>query len=79
MTYKLESIIEKISSPVVLLIDGEERYAYENGKKAYEASYVRYYLISDIRAEREKIYITLVEKTHINDTNWCGEEQVSFF
>ena len=79
MTYKLESIIKKISSPVVLVIDGEERYSFANGKDACTQEYDKYLLISDIRSDGSTVYITLVENERINDTNWCGEEQVSFF
>lgn len=79
MTYKLQEFISKITSPVVLLIDGEERFYFENGDKAYQGEYDKNYLVSDIRAQEDKVYITLIENTKINDTNWCGEEEVSFF
>ena len=78
MTYKLQELISKISSPVVLVIDGKEEYCFEDGKTAYEQEYDRYYLVEDMRVAENKVYITLVENERINDTNWCGEEQ-SFF
>ena len=79
MTYKLQEFIGKISSPVFVIIDEEERFCYENGNKAYQAEYDKYYLVSEIRAQADKVYITLVENKQINDTNWCGEQEVSFF
>lgn len=79
MTYKIQEFVSKISSPIVLLIDGQERFYFENGNKAYQADYDKYYLVSEIRAQADKVYITLIENTKINDTNWCGEQEVSFF
>ncbi|MBR6984315.1 MAG: hypothetical protein IKH75_12480 [Ruminococcus sp.] len=79
MTYRLQEFVSKISSPTVLLIDGKEQFYFENGDKAYQAEYEKYYLVSEIRAHADKVYITLVENKRINDTNWCGEKEVSFF
>ena len=79
MTYKLQEIISKITSPVVLLIEGEEHFSFENGVQAYDTEYDRYYIVSNIQSKEGKIYVTLVENKRINDMNWCGEIQTSFF
>lgn len=79
MKYKLQDFIRKISSPVVLIIDGKERFSFDDGEQAYRLEYDLYYIVNDIQAQTDKIYITLIENKHINDTNWCGEEQATFF
>ena len=79
MTYKLQETISKISSPVVLLIDGEERYQFDNGIEAYEQDYDHYYLIDELYIKSGKIYIVMRENNQITGVNWCGEEEVSFF
>jgi len=79
MTYKLQEIISKITSPVVLLIEGEERYQFNCGREAYEQDYDHYYLIDELYIKSGKIYIALRENNQTNDVNWCGEQEVSFF
>ena len=78
MTYKLNSEISKISAPVTLIIDGNE-IEYDNGSLASDANFEKWYLIDEVTVKNDRILIYLKENTQINTTNWCGEEQVSFF
>lgn len=77
LTYKLESFIEKISSPVLLEYNGET-LKFPNGAAAREHFFDKYLLVSDIQAHGNKIHMILKENDRWNDTNWCGEEQVVF-
>jgi len=78
MTYSLPGCIQYISCPVVLVIDGQE-IKFENGTSAIENKYDKSYLIDKMYAHNNEILIKLKVNTQINDINWCGEEQVSFF
>ena len=79
MTYKLNRDISKISAPVTLIIDNNE-IEYGNGSIAVDtAVFDKWYLIDEISVRDGRVLIHLKENTQINDTNWCGEEQVSFF
>ena len=79
MTYKLNPEIGKISAPVTLIIDGRE-LEYDNGSVAVDtAVFDKWYLIDEVNVKNGRILIYLKENTQINNTNWCGEEQVSFF
>ena len=78
MTYKLDQIVRKISVPVILRTDdGEE--IFENGITLSDVGFDKYYLIESISVRDDKVVIAVKENTAVNDTTWCGEEQVSFF
>ena len=78
LTYKIDQTVRKISSPVVICI-GVNRRQFKNGADLADYSFDRCFVISDIIADGSTIFITLVENTRINDTNWTGEEQAGFF
>lgn len=78
LTYRLEHIIKKISSPVIVII-GSKVLEFPDGNAAYEQAYDKYYIISDIQAQDNKVFITLIENERCDDTTWCGEEQATFF
>lgn len=78
MTYKLDPSVSKITSPILLIYDGYEK-VFENGKQLADADFDKYYLIDNISIKDDMIAVKLKENDRINDTNWCGEEQVSFF
>lgn len=79
MMYKLNPEVSKISAPVTLVVDGKEMN-YENGSiAANTAVFDKWYLIDEISVRDGRVLIHLKENTQLNDTNWCGEEQVSFF
>ena len=78
LTYKLDAILKKITSPVILVI-GDATTEYPSGNAAYKQSYDKNYTISEICTKNNKVCVVLVERDRINDITWCGEEQASFF
>ena len=44
-----------------------------------EYKFNKSYLIDEMYARNDEIVIKLKVNNQINTTNWCGEEQVSFF
>lgn len=77
MTYKLNPIIEKVCSPVVLMLPGNETREYRDGKSACADTFNRNYQIKSISAEGSTVIIRLAEAV-TPETTWIGEEQ-SFF
>ena len=78
MTYRLESFIKRITSPVVIEHNGEVQ-EFPNGEAAYEQSYSQYLFVDEIKVQDGKICLVLKENERKNDTTWCGEEQATFF
>lgn len=78
MTYTLPGSIQYFSCPVVLVIDGKE-FKFDNGSAAIEQKYEKNLLIDEMFVRGSEIVIRLKVNDQINTTNWCGEEQVSFF
>ena len=58
MTYKLDPVIEKIKSPVVLNF-GDEKKEYESGAAACDAVFEERYVIDTIRPAGEAIEVEL--------------------
>lgn len=78
LTYKLDAVLKKITSPVILVI-GDVTMEYSDGNAAYEQSFDKYYTISEICTKDSKVCVVLKECDRTNDVTWCGEEQASFF
>lgn len=78
MTYKLNPAIEKITSPVSLLLPDGTRQDYKSGKLVCEAVYDQRYTVKEIRAVENTVELTLEEMT-VPMIQSIGEEQVSFF
>ena len=78
LTYKLESFIKKITSPVAIEYNGEVQ-EYPNGTAAYEQDYPEYLLVDEVKCVDGKIRLVLKENEKKNDITWCGEEQATFF
>ena len=76
MTYKLNPIIEKVRSPVVLMLPSEQR-EYRSGTEAAADTFASNYQIKSISAEESAVVIVMVEAEVLSST-WIGEEQ-SFF
>ena len=76
MTYKLNPIIEKIVSPVSIVLPSEQR-EYRSGAEAAADTFSRNYQIESITAEGSVVIVSLVENEGVSST-WIGEEQ-SFF
>lgn len=77
MTYKINPIIERIQSPVGLLLPGSVQRSYESGSAACADSFERNLITGKIKAEGSTVVIEMVENQN-PATNWTGEEQ-SFF
>ena len=78
LTYKLDSVLKKITSPVLLVI-GDVTTEYLNGNAAYEQTIDKCYTISEICIKDNKVCVILKESDRVNDVTWCGEEQATFF
>ena len=78
MTYKLNPIIETITSKTIVVIDDKE-FVFNNGKEAVKQEYDHNYLVDSISAKDDTVIVALKVNKLINSTNWMGEEQVSFF
>ena len=78
MKYKLEPFVQKITSPVIAEYDGVVQ-EFPNGAAAYEQTYSKYLLVDEVKISDGKICLVLKENERMNDTTWCGEEQVEFF
>lgn len=78
MNYKLNPILAKIQSAVVLVIDGNEQ-TYDNGTVLTNVAFEQNYLVDSISARDSAVVIVLKQNDKINEINWIGEEAVSFF
>jgi len=81
MTYKLNSVVEKIVSPILLHFgDGSKPdRLFESGAQLAEEVFDKNYLVESVSAQNDQIILTVMENKSINITNWVGEETVSFF
>lgn len=77
MTYKINPIIEKIHSPVVLRLPDETVREYESGTASSADTFDKNYQIKSFRAEGSTVIVDLIENNN-PAVNWTGEEQ-SFF
>ena len=77
MTYKLNPIIEKIVSPVSIVLPGNEMREYRDGAEAAADTFKSNYQIKSISTDGGTVIIRLAEAV-TPDTTWIGEEQ-SFF
>ena len=78
LTYKLESFIKKIISPVVIEYNGEMQ-EFSNGSAAYEQDNPKYLLVDEVKNVDSKIRLVLKENEKRNDVTWCKEETATFF
>lgn len=74
MTYKLESFIEKIESPIVCVF-GNNEVEYDDGSVLSAQTFDRFYLVDSIFFRDDKIVLVMKENDKINTK--CGED--SFF
>lgn len=77
MNYRLESTIEKITAPIICVIDGQES-EYPDGSTLYSKVFDKYYLIDSISVRGEKVVVNLKEKKQeqVGPVNWIGEEAI---
>ena len=72
MTYKLEPILDKITTPI-LLKRGDVCRQYKNGKAVTEETFGEKYEIKSIKAEGNMIIV------EIQQTKLLNQECISFF
>ena len=77
MTYKLNSVLRLIKSPVILVGDEEEQ-EYPSGEALLEREFDKYYVVSSITAKNNHVVVSLKENDRVFDMNWIGEDAVSF-
>lgn len=77
MKYKINYIVGKILSPVILST-GTCEFEFENGEQAANYEFKNNYIIDSMFVRNNKIVVN-VKEAEINNINWVGEEQVSFF
>ena len=78
MKYRLNPSINKIISSIILIYD-EQEVEFASGKDAADTEFDKNYIVKSLFAQDDKIVIVLKENDAVNNTNWVGEEQVSFF
>lgn len=78
MTYKLNSELKKIKSPIVLLLCDQE-LRFNNGTELAEKEFNKPYIIDTITAKDSVVFITVLEKDNMPTTDWSDEKEVSFF
>lgn len=77
MTYKLESSLSRIVSPVVLSFPDGSQEEYRDGSAVTEAVFDKRYMVDEMKAVGSRVEITLKEIT-APITSWIGEEQTFF-
>ncbi|MBQ9461314.1 MAG: hypothetical protein IJU51_05270 [Clostridia bacterium] len=78
MTYKIEQWVRKITSPIVVEYNRQALY-FDNGKELAEHEFDHSVIVGNVMAYDKSIYIMVLDNDRVNDTTWCGEEQVEFF
>ena len=78
MTYKLNSELNKIESPINLIFPNGESKKYVNGEAVTEEVFDEAYSVSSITANNNSIQITLCVRSLV-PLEWCGNERMSFF
>ena len=78
MTYKLNPVIRKIASPIMLVFPDGTKQQCESGKAAADAVFDHKYVISTMHAVNDAIELKLVEQ-EAPIMNWSGESATSFF
>lgn len=77
MTYKLNPCVGKIKSPVVLVFPTGEEKRFADGTDAAKADFDRHYVIAEMTAKGDVIFLT-VEEIGMPSMNWAGEEATFF-
>lgn len=77
MTYKLEPGLNRISSPVVLILPDGKHMKFENGKMVSQALFDRKYQDIEFKANSNDIEIVLINMDSPS-ISWIGEEQTFF-
>lgn len=73
MTYKLESGLSRITSPIALIFPNHTSQRYENGEKACEAVFDKRWKVMEMRVAGDAIEV-VVEEMQVPKVNQIGEE-----
>lgn len=68
MTYKLDPVVEKIESTVVVISSSKGRREYESGAKVLSTIYDKPVVIKRITSEKDRIVIELAEASTLADS-----------
>lgn len=79
MGYVLDSVIGKIECNVICIDADNKKWEFASGKEASEYHFDKHYLIDSIKADEDKIIISLIENDKLNDTSWTDDKNISFF
>lgn len=75
MTYKLNPVIGKITSPVIVSV-GDTELFFDNGKQAAEYSFDSVYDIDEISASDNVIHLRLTARKTSPPFNFLGESPI---
>lgn len=76
--YKLNSELSKIIS-LIIVQTPDKTLRFKNGKELCSYTFYESYTVESISACESQIKIVLKNNNQSLNTNWIGEEQVSFF
>ena len=74
MTYRLESFIKRITSPVICIF-GEQEVSYADGKALYEQPFDKFWTVDTISVRDGKVILQMTENDQIN----TSDSEYSFF
>ena len=77
MTYKLSPQLRLITTPAILVVEGEEKQ-YSTGEELTRLTFDKNYIIDSISARDGEVVVALKENERNFNINWVGEEEVSF-
>lgn len=75
MTFVLDPVLEKIVSPLVIVLPDGTRLQYASGAAAARATFEQRYAVETMRAAGDVVEVTLHVLTGPT-INWIGEEAV---
>lgn len=64
MTYKIDSIVSKLFSPITVIYQDGSRQEFTNGKELSEASFDKQYRIENVTAKENNFEIEVAEIVH---------------
>lgn len=78
MAYKLKPGLNRIVSPVIIILPDGKRIEYSSGTEACKGSFNHSYRVDEIRAMDSSIEIRRKLSEAPDAINWTGEEQTFF-
>ena len=78
MPYRIVHYVSVFDSPIDVNVEGKLLH-FKDGKELAETEFEKNYSITKISAESDHFMIELEENNRVNNINWIGEEEVSFY